>query len=548
MKDLGVFNLPLNQIHRNPYQPRVNFDENKLRELAENIRINGLLQPIVVRKIEENKYIIIAGERRYRAHQILKRYTIKARVIECDDRTAYELTLLENIQREDLSLLEEARGYKYLKEQFNYKLEDLSKVTGKSVSNISNIMSILDEPEEIQEYVNKGVLTLAAYVWIKKLPNKQEKLNLLRKLEKEEIKRTNIRYYVNRICNAYEIAEKLGISVEDVLKRKGKAGRFDIKTHIIPEDLRFYFIGDYGFDAKDIEYLPSKRLLYSAFTIMHDKSIAKQFSNVLLNRDKLDGLFLDCGAFTCMKHKQWSFFSKIDELIAFYENIKPEICTSLDIPTFPFLFEHWKITPQEAIDMTIKNAIKFRDWKPSFKTTKVFVLQGNNKEEYLECLRRYIDLKIFEQNNIALAFGGIATTSLKNQVEWISYVTKSKEFQEIKDKLQFVHGFGVGNPERIATLYQLGVNSFDAVTTIIITNTGGYWLRNGKVARHIIHESPLTRKVRFYFNAVSFWGQLTERFAKLKGIDINEEQEKISLKEVEDVSNTETYRDTTEEG
>jgi len=546
MKDLGVFNLPLNQIHRNPYQPRVNFDETKLKELAENIKTNGLLQPIVVRKIKTDYYIIIAGERRYRAHKINKASFIKARVIECDDKTAYELTLLENIQREDLSLLEEARGYKYLKEQFNYKLENLSKVTGKSVSNISNIMSILEEPEEILEFVNKGVLTLAAYVWIKKLPNKMEKLNILRKLEKEEIKRTNVKHHVNRICNAYEIAERLGVNVEDVLKRKGKAGRFDIKEDIIPSDLRFHFIGDYGFDSKDIEYLPSKRLLYSAFTIMHDKGIAKQFSNVLLNRDKLDGLFLDCGAFTCMKHKQWDFFSKIEELIAFYENIKPEICTSLDIPTFPFLFEHWNISPQEVIDKTIDNAIKFRDWKPSFNTTKVFVLQGNNGKEYLDCLKRYIDLGIFEQDNVAIAFGGIATTSLKNQVDWISYVTKSKEFQDIKERLKFIHGFGVGNPERIVTLYQLGVNSFDAVTTIVVTNTGGYWLRNGKIARHIIHESPLTRKVRFYFNAVSFWGQLTEKFAKLKGVKVNKEQEKINLKEVEDVFDAKTYRDPTE--
>ena len=468
MRDLGVFNLPLNQIHRNPYQPRVNFDENKLRELAENIRINGLLQPIVVRKIEENKYIIIAGERRYRAHQILKRDTIKARVIECDDREAYRLTLLENIQREDLSLLEEARGYKYLKEQFNYKLEDLSKVTGKSVSNISNIMSILDEPKEVQEYVNKGVLTLAAYVWIKKLPNTAEKLKLLRKLEKEEIKRSEVKSYVNKVCKAYEIAEKLGVGVEEVLKRKGKYGRFDLEDNIIPPDFKFYFIGDYGLDHRDIDMLPSKRILYSAFSIMYNKSIAKQFANVLLYRDKLEALFMDCGAFVCMKHKKWDFYSKIDELISFYEEIKPDICVSLDVPTFPFLFKHWGITPQEAIKQTISNAKVFRDWKPSFKTIKVFVLQGSNKEEYLECLQRYIDLKVFEQENVALAFGGIATTSLKNQVEWISYVTSSKEFQEIKDKLAFVHGFGVGNPERLVTLYQLGVNSFDAFTVCLL--------------------------------------------------------------------------------
>lgn len=533
VKTLGILKIDISKIAANPQQPRVIFDKGKLKELAENIDNNGLLQPIVIRKLE-NKYVIIAGERRFRAHKLLKREKIKAKVIKCSDKIAYELTLLENIQREDLSLLEEARGYKHLMQQFGYKLKELSKVTSKSTPSICNILGVLKEDERVQKYVDSGILTLAALVHLKRLPNLNEKLQLLRKLESEEIKRSNVREYVKRICDAYEIAEKMGIKPEDVLKqkRKNKGGKYDQSSEFVKDYLNFYFIGDYGLNSSDLEFLPTKNLLYSAFTIMYNKGVSKQFAKVLLNREKIQRLFMDCGAFTCMKHKQWSFYDKIDELINFYENIQPTICTSLDVPTFPFLFEHWRISSKKAIKKTLKNAEKFKQWKPSFETIKLYPLQGDSAKEYIECFHMYKDLGVFEEDNVAVAFGGIATTSLKNQIQWISKTTADKDFKKIREKLKFVHGFGVGNPKRIVALNKYGVDSFDAVTTIIISSTGGYWLRDGSIGHHIIHETPISRKLRFYFNANSFWGQLTERLAKAKGIELKEKKGKVDFKNI----------------
>jgi len=529
IKDIGFLNIPLNSIKRNPHQPRKIFDESKLRELADNIKQNGLLQPIVVRRIKENEYIIIAGERRYRAHKLLGLPSVKARVIECDDKTAYELTLLENLQREDLNIIEEAKGYEYLKSKFGYSLDELSKVTGKSPSNISNILSILKEDQEIQKYVLDKTLTLAAYVWIKQLPNKKEKLKLLQLLREEKVKRTKVKDYVRRVLEAYKYAEKLGLRPEDVLnqiERKGKPGRYDIKEDIIPEDFNFYFIVDFSITARDLRYLPSRRILISAYHFLYDKSSAKRLTLILLDKAKVDALFCDSGVMPACRKKDWSYFDKVETVLEFYELAKPDICVSCDVPFYPFVFNNWHISKDEMWKITERNAKKFLSWKPKFKTTKVFPLQGDSPESYLECFYRYKKLGVFDEPDTTFGFGGLATSSQSHQVAVVSHVMKDSEVQKVRKRVPFVHGFGIGNPQRILSLYKLGVNSFDALTICVLMATGQYWLRNGKTAIHIIHESPLAREVRLHFNALSFWGQLTELFAKERGIQLTQTTEK----------------------
>jgi ParB family chromosome partitioning protein len=536
IKDLGVSDTPIAKITRNPLQPRVVFDKSKLKELADNIRHNGLLQPIVLRLLQD-QYIIIAGERRYRAHLLNNAKTIKAKVIECDDQTAYELTLLENIQRENLSLLEEARGYKHLKDQYKYKLKELSKVTSKSISNISNIMSILDEDLRIQKYVDDGTLTLAAFVWIKKLPNQKEKVALLEKLRNEEVKRTKVREYVERVCEAYAVATRLGLRPEDVLKslRAGKAGRFDIKQNIVPPDFKFYFIVDFVINRDDIPFLPSKNILASAYSLMYDKGASKRMSLVLMEKKQLDSIFMDSGVMPAAKRKDWKFFDNIDGLIDLYEMIKPDICTSMDVPMYPFVYESWDIPKEQMLDITIENAKKFLEWKPSFETVKVFPIQGTTKEEYLESLQRLQEIGVFKEQNVAIAFGGMATTSSGRQQSIVSYVLSSDTYKNNKKCFKFVHCFGVGHPDRIIELYKLGVTSFDSLSVCLLSNVGWYWLRDGRYARHIIHESPLSRKVRLYFNMASFWGQMVNHFSKYRGIPFKDEQEKVKLKTLENL-------------
>ena len=130
-------------------QPRKYFDKDLLDELAESIRENGLLQPILVREYAEGRYQIIAGERRFRASKIAGLTEIPAIVLEKDDKAAAQIALIENIQREDLNPIEEAMAYKSLKEEYDMTQEELSEKLGKSRSAIANSMRLLDLPESI---------------------------------------------------------------------------------------------------------------------------------------------------------------------------------------------------------------------------------------------------------------------------------------------------------------------------------------------------------------------------------------------------------------
>lgn len=533
VKDLGVKEVDISLIERNPDQPRKEFNQEKLKELADNISKNGLLQAIVVRK-KNNKLIIIAGERRYRAHLLLNKKKIKARIIECDDKTAYELSLLENIQREDLNLLEVAKGYKYLIDNYGYKLNDLVKVTSKSKSNISNILSILREDEKVLEYIDKGILTLALYVHLKALPNTHEKLVLLKALEDERIKRSQVNDYIKRIVRAYKYNKILGINNEKAREQVGKGNRFDLKMGIVPEDFKYYVVGIPQLDAQSLQYIPSKRVLFSSYGIIRDKSMAKTFVSFYSRKEDLEGIFLDSGSFACMRRKDWKFFDNPQVLIDFYESIKPSICTALDIPSFPFLFKHWGISSKEVIDKTLKNIEYFFKWKPSFKTIKVYALQGKTAEEYLDLFYKYIKLGLFEEDNTAIAFGGIATLGFETQKSLIDPVVADREWQRLRPRMKFVHGFGVGNPKRMVYFYNKGLDSFDSATSLILAIMGKYWLRDGSTASHIIHEYRISRKLRMYFNLVSQWGQLVQEFADYRGIKFTEEKEKIELEKIKD--------------
>lgn len=155
----GVLTLRLSEIEPNKNQPRQNFDEETIANLAESIRENGLIQPIIVRKTALG-YQIIAGERRWRACRMLGMNEIPAIIKEFDDEQVAKVALIENIQREDLNPIEEANAYKDLMEKYNMTQEQLSKIVGKSRSSIANSVRMLDMPEKIQKLLISGKLTV----------------------------------------------------------------------------------------------------------------------------------------------------------------------------------------------------------------------------------------------------------------------------------------------------------------------------------------------------------------------------------------------------
>lgn len=155
----GVLTLRISEVEPNKNQPRQTFDEESIANLAESIRENGLIQPIVVRKTAMG-YQIIAGERRWRACRMLGMNEITAVVKEFDDEQVAKAALIENIQREDLNPIEEAAAYKDLMEKYNMTQEQLSRVVGKSRSSIANSVRMLDMPELIQDYLINGKLNI----------------------------------------------------------------------------------------------------------------------------------------------------------------------------------------------------------------------------------------------------------------------------------------------------------------------------------------------------------------------------------------------------
>ena len=150
--------LPLADIKPNPYQPREIFDEDKLRELADSIKEHGVFTPVLVRRVNEG-YELVAGERRAKAAEIAGLTEIPAIIVDFDDDQMAEISLLENIQRENLTAIEEAKGYKTLIDRRGYTQEELGKRVGKSREHIANTMRLLILPESVQKMVEEGTLS-----------------------------------------------------------------------------------------------------------------------------------------------------------------------------------------------------------------------------------------------------------------------------------------------------------------------------------------------------------------------------------------------------
>ena len=154
----GIINIELKDIKANKKQPRKFFDNNKLNELAESVKEHGIIQPLILKK-EENGYSIIAGERRYRAAKIAELTEVPALIMDISDEKLLQVSLIENIQREDLNPIEEGLAYERLLKEFALTQEELSKTMGKSRTTITNTMRLLKLDDRVKEYVIEGVIS-----------------------------------------------------------------------------------------------------------------------------------------------------------------------------------------------------------------------------------------------------------------------------------------------------------------------------------------------------------------------------------------------------
>lgn len=178
--------LPIASIIRNPDQPRKSFDETQLSELSDSIKQNGVLQPILVRK-KGDKYEIVAGERRYQASKLAGLKEIPAIVREIDDAEVFQLALIENLQRSDLTPIEEARGYRQLLDTKGLTQEGLAKILSKSRSAIANTLRLMDLPQEVQDMMEEGQITAGHARAILAVPTEEGRIKLAQKVVAENL-------------------------------------------------------------------------------------------------------------------------------------------------------------------------------------------------------------------------------------------------------------------------------------------------------------------------------------------------------------------------
>ncbi len=174
--------LPIYKVEPNPDQPRKDFDPEELENLAESIRVHGLIQPLTVREMPTGYYQIIAGERRWRAARLAKLSEVPVVVIDADDRKAMELALIENLQRQDLNPVEEALGYKSLMEDYGLTQEEAATRVGKSRPAVANALRLLSLNPEVLELVRSGSLTAGHARAIASLKSEKKQLDAAKKV------------------------------------------------------------------------------------------------------------------------------------------------------------------------------------------------------------------------------------------------------------------------------------------------------------------------------------------------------------------------------
>ena len=176
----AINEIPISQINPNPDQPRQNFDEVALEELATSIRELGIIQPLTLRSVGDNAYQIISGERRYRAALLAGLQTVPAYIRTANDSEVTEMALIENIQRKDLNVIEEAEGYRLLKDTFDITQEDLGERVGKSRSAVANALRLLELPDEVKGLLSQNLLSTGHAKVLLSLDDEKDRVLLAR--------------------------------------------------------------------------------------------------------------------------------------------------------------------------------------------------------------------------------------------------------------------------------------------------------------------------------------------------------------------------------
>ena len=225
----SIGEIEIGNIFANPNQPRRDFNEEALKELADSIRELGVIQPITLRKMDDGTYQIIAGERRFRASQLAGKSTIPAYILKADDENTMEMALTENIQREDLNPLEIALAYQQLMEQHNLSQEQLSKRVGKGRATIANFLRLLKLPGTIQVALKEKKIDMGHAKALLSLDSHADQIKIFHDIEKNNYSVREVEEIVRQAKEGSQQAEAKRAKTAD---RKQDAVYHQLKKHL----------------------------------------------------------------------------------------------------------------------------------------------------------------------------------------------------------------------------------------------------------------------------------------------------------------------------
>jgi len=194
----GVSNIPIDKIKVNKYQPRVNLNQEGIKELAASIKEKGFIQPVLVRAMQDG-YELIAGERRFKAASMLKLKQVPAIIKDASDLDSLELSLIENIQREDLNPIDQAKAYKRLLDEFSITQENIATTIGKDRATVANILRLLKLPQKIQAFVSRGTISMGHAKAILGLTGEAQQTRLCTRIIKNDLSVRDTERYAKKM-------------------------------------------------------------------------------------------------------------------------------------------------------------------------------------------------------------------------------------------------------------------------------------------------------------------------------------------------------------
>lgn len=513
---MSTVDIPLKDIRLMEHQPRSEYDEGYIKELVETFKKKGFKGAITVWKPpEKDFYEIISGHCRFLALEKIGVEHVACAIYEgIDEAEAYELAIMFNEQRRDLTLLELSNSYQKLIDEYGKTPKDIAKSFQTSQSTVHNVLSVLKQPDYIKEQAHKGTLTLFDVITLKTIDDEEDRVRYAKKVVRGDIAKTRLNDEIKTLVRRKKVVDAIpNLEMED-LEKEPSEEKEKHESLFIPDDFKLYFT--FGASVRvDWGVLPQRNILMSAYYVLHARGKLPMIEDIIEKRKKMDSLMIDSSAIIAMNKGDTSWFKKQKEIVALANAVEADAVVMLDVLCKPKLLEKCNMTVAEAQAITIDNAEKFLSLETPAR--KVFVLQGYEKKEYLVCINAFEKMGIFDDNSNIIGIGSSAGE--KSATTFDRYKFCCDAIHKINPKLE-VHGFGIGSPELLVKLYEIGVTSIDNQTPAELTKVN-LWINpddgeSYKGLKLADSRIPALYQAQQLWNYAAYWCGVNNLFRKAK--------------------------------